>query len=192
VTVRAAFERVQARRHHMVDMNQSIVAANVAILVLTMATAVFGGPNQSVAYATNYSATLHYEKEIALSAQATQVLYSNAIQLLETSNFNSRTPPASSWLGYGVAETQDTYRKAVSGKYLLVSFKETRPIKTLGGEVSVKELVVGLNSRDVASSLHTIDEQGRIVGHGKYSGPLCSMIREAAAKIAKEATASQN
>lgn len=165
-------------------MNPPTLLGYATCLIALMATAVFGNTNQSVVSGAGYSVKLHYEKEIALAPPTIQTLYSNALQLLETSNFNSRNSPASSWPGYGVTETQETYRQAVSGKYLLISFKEPRKVNTLGGEVSVKEIVIGLRRRDIASSLHTIDDEGRVVSHGKYSGPLCSMLMDLVKEIA--------
>jgi hypothetical protein len=85
-----------------------------------------------------------------------------------------------------MSEILEGYRKTVSGKYLLVSFKEPRKIKTVGGEVSVREILIGLNRPDYASSLYTIDDEGRIVGHAKHSGPLCVEFLELAKKISDD------
>ena len=119
------------------------------------------------------SVKLHYGKDVSLTLEAIQSLSSNAVQLVESSNFNSVSPPANSWQDYGVTKTQNAYRQTISGRHLLVSFRETRTIKTVGGALKVKEIVIGLSRDDFASPLHTIDDEGRIIGHGKYSGPLC-------------------
>lgn len=113
--------------------------------------------------------TLHYGKEMGRDQGTLQPLYSKAIELLESSNFNSRAPR---WK-WNMSEILEGYRKTVSGQYFLVSYKEPRKIKTVAGEVSVREIIIGLDRPDYASSFYTIDDEGRIVGHAKYSGPLC-------------------
>lgn len=94
----------------------------------------------------------------------------SALHLLETSNFNSihhrdilKATPKS---------THAAYRKTVAGRYLVVSFDTPRQVKTIGGEVDVLEVVIGLNRPDYADSLFTIDREGRVVAHQKYSGAL--------------------
>ena len=136
----------------------------------------------SSASSSDSAVKLHYGKEIKLTEAATLTLCSNAVRLLETANFNSRQPPDSS-LEWSISKTQESYRQTVSGNYLLVSYKEVRRIKTLGGDVAVREIVIGLNRPDLASMLFTIDDEGRIVGYGKYAGPLCSMIMDLVKKI---------
>ncbi len=83
-----------------------------------------------------------------------------------------------------MSEILQGYRKTVSGKYLLVSFKQPRKFKTVGGEINVREIIIGLNRPDYASSLYTIDDEGRIVAHTKYSGPLCVGLLEFVKRIA--------
>jgi hypothetical protein len=51
----------------------------------------------------------------------------------------------------------------------------------------VKEIVIGLNGREYASSLYTIDEELRIVGHAKYSGPLCVEFLKLVKKLSGDA-----
>ena len=98
---------------------------------------------------------------------------------MESSNFNSRAPRGE----WEASDILEGYRKTVSGKYLLVTFKEPQKFKTVGGEVSVKEIVIGLNGQYYASSLYTIDEELRIVGHAKYSGPMCVEVLKLVKKL---------
>jgi hypothetical protein len=128
----------------------------------------------------DYALTLRYSKEAAHTKEKLQPLFSKAVTLLESSNFNSRAPL---W-DWNMDEILEGYRKTVSGRYFLVSFKEPRKIKTIGGEVSVREIVIGLNGREYASSLYTIDDEGRIVGHAKHSGLLCVEFLTLVKKIA--------
>ncbi|MEI2727095.1 MAG: hypothetical protein V9H26_27455 [Verrucomicrobiota bacterium] len=167
-------------------MKQRTLYGFIMSLIVLMALSVAAGTNQLAKSDLEYSVELHYKKEIILSPQAVRVLDSNAVQLVETSNFNSRNAPGNSWAGFGVSGTHDAYSKVVSGSYLLIAFSETRKIKTLGGELSVKEIIIGLNRSDIASSLHTIDDQGRVIGHGKYAGPLCSMLMDEVKKVASK------
>jgi len=164
---------------------QAFRGFTLSLIVLTTISA-FSGTNELAKSDAEYSLKLYYKKEVVISSEAIQSLYSNSVQLVETSNFNSRNTPASSW-PFDVTRTQDDYRKAVSGRYLLVAFKETQKIKTQGGELGVKEIIIGLNRPDIASSLHTVDNEGRVVGHAKYAGPLCSIIMDAVKKAASKA-----
>ena len=103
-----------------------------------------------------------------LDEKAETEIRSLALRLLGTSNFNSErhrdimkaTPQG----------THARYRRAVAGRYVLVSFEKARRIKTVGGEVEVVEVVIGLNRPEFAESLFTIDGEGRVVAHGKHSG----------------------
>jgi len=112
---------------------------------------------------------LQYGTRIPLSEEATQTLYLRAVELLESSQFNSLNP---SW-DWERQKIEEEYRQAMSGKYLAVTFPRSQKVTTMGGEISVRQIVIGLNRPDYASSLHTVDEDARVVGHGKYSGPLC-------------------
>lgn len=114
---------------------------------------------------------LHAGKEITLTDTAARTLYAGVLELLQTSNFNSRQAPASAWPNFHVAATQEDYRQAISGRYLLITFEEVKKIHTTGGEVTVKEIVLGLDRPGGANALFTIDDEGRILSHGKYSGP---------------------
>jgi hypothetical protein len=58
----------------------------------------------------------------------------------------------------------------MNGGHLIVSFKSPEAFDTLGGKVTARKIVVGLNHQQVATSLHTIDENGRLIGHSKWSG----------------------
>ena len=103
-----------------------------------------------------------------LDAKVLADVRSSALRLLESSNFNSERHR--DILHATPKSTHAAYRKAVAGRYLLVSFDTPRRIKTIGGEVDVLEVVIGLNRPDYADSLFTIDREGRVVAHQKYSG----------------------
>ncbi|MGB7160465.1 MAG: hypothetical protein WBD40_20535 [Tepidisphaeraceae bacterium] len=59
--------------------------------------------------------------------------------------------------------------------------------KTVAGDVTVVEIIIGLNRPDtVASGLFTIDPQGRVIAHEKYAGMLpVELAPEAAARDAR-------
>ena len=168
---------------------------NFAFLIATAITNfALENPNQTTTPPPNYAVVLHYGKETALTQEKAQLLYSKAVELLASSNFNSRAPR---W-DWSISKIHAEYRQTVSGKYLLVSFKTSRKIVTVEGEVSVREIVIGLNRpdsiaivggvsyADYASSLFTIDDEGRVVGHAKYSGPLCIELLKVVKKIAND------
>jgi hypothetical protein len=154
----------------------------ISILLTTAIASAIADTNQP-ASTDGFALTLRYGKETALIQEAVQPLFVKAVELLASSNFNSRAPL---WK-WNVSEILEGYRKTVSGKYCVVSFKEPRKIKTVGGEVSVREIIIGLNRPELADSLFTIDDEGRIVGHAKYSGPLCVEFLELVKKIAGDA-----
>lgn len=155
----------------------------------------FAQTNRPAAPKADYTVALRFGKQTPLTHEAIQTLSSKALELLETSNFNSRT----GYLDVSIAKAQEEYRQTVSGKYLLISLKEPQKIKTIGGEVIVREIVIGLNRPDsiaivggvnyaeYASSLFTIDEEGRVVVHAKYSGPLCIELMKLVKRFAGEA-----
>jgi len=169
----------------------------LGILFATAVTNIsFAQTNRPAVSKADYTVALRFGKETALTQKAVQTLYSEALELLETSNFNS---PSGVWQGGSIAQVQEHYRQTISGKYLLVSLKESQKIMTAGGEVIVREIVIGLNRpdciaivegvsyADYASSLFTIDDEGRIVEHSKYSGPTCIELMKLVKRIAGEA-----
>jgi len=128
---------------------------------------------------------LHFGKESQLSESQQTALRSTALRLLESSNFNSehhrdilkRTP----------RQIHAAYRKTLTGRYLAVSFEMPQRIRTIGGDIVVLEIVVGLNRPDRADSLFTIDTEGRVVQHGKYSGGLCIELLNEVLKVRPDA-----
>lgn len=114
-------------------------------------------------------------KPLTLGEAARNDLRSQAVQLVESSNFYTTTdgvfptytlPGAVFWV-------QKEYRETVAGSYVVFNFPEPRKIKTLRDEITVTRRVIGLNRDNYASSLFTIDGQGSVVGHGKYRGDYC-------------------
>ena len=114
---------------------------------------------------------LRYGRESQLSERQHAALHSTALRLLESSNFNSERH--SDILKTTPRQIHAAYRKTLAGRYLVVSFKAPRQITTVGGDIVAIEIVVGLNRREYADSLFTIDSEGRVVSHGKYDGGLC-------------------
>jgi len=113
-------------------------------------------------------------KPIELSESAHKPLHEQALQLVRTSNFHS--DPGDEYHIFTRRAVQSDYRKTVAGKFLVITFATPQKITTVGGEITVAEIVVGLNRDDYASSLFTIDESGRVIGHSKYSGERCIEI----------------
>jgi hypothetical protein len=129
--------------------------------------------------AADYTVSLGSGDEVALVQPEAQVIYSNIIALLKTSNFNSSERETQKWPGYRVSGVEKDYRWTASGKYLVVSFKRAQRMETIGGVVNVREIVVGLDNGRGRNQLFTIDDNGRVISHGKYSGPLWVKLREA-------------
>jgi hypothetical protein len=129
-----------------------------------VATPAFGDTNQPASAGFDYVVKLHYGSEIALTQPVAQSLYSNAVELVESSSFNSSNP-TSRVEHMDIPDVQEDYRLEVSGKYLLISFKKPHNIKTFGGEVRVREIVIGLNEHFGRNELFTIDNEGRVFSH---------------------------
>lgn len=155
----------------------------IPALLTTVLVSIAAADTPEPAPANQFTLTLRFGTETATNQDVLQPVYAKAVELLESSNFNSHAPRWS----WNVSEVLEGYRKTVSGKYLLVSFREPRKLKTLGGEVIVREIVIGLNRPDLASSLYTIDDEERIVAHTKYSGPLCVEFLKLVKRVAGEA-----
>jgi len=165
----------------------------IALLTAVMSVAL-AQTKQPAASKADYTVALRFGKQTPVTQEEAQTLHSKALELLETSNFNSRT----SALDWTISKIHEEYRQTVAGKYLLVSLNEPRRIKTVGGEVVVREIVIGLNRPDsiaivggvsyaeYASSLFTIDDEGRVVLHAKYSGLMCIELMKLVKKIAGE------
>jgi hypothetical protein len=124
---------------------------------------------------------LRYPGSIALGLNDSRKLFEKSIEILQSSNFNS----SSARWEWDEAKISFEYGRAVSGKHVLVTFNKAERVKTLGGYVSASELIIGLNGSHYASSVHTIDGDGNVVGHAKYLGQLCVEIVE----LVKEMTA---
>lgn len=124
---------------------------------------------------------LHWPGKVLAGEDAQQRVLSKALQVLRSSNFHSG--PGDDLHLFKVPEVQREYRKEVAGRFLVISFPTARWITTVGGEIMVGEIVIGLNGEQYASSLFTIDESGHIVGHAKYSGTTCvellQLVRDA-------------
>lgn len=144
-------------------------------LLVTLASSVAGYA------AVTATIELHYGKPTQLSEPQRLALQSSAMRLVESSNFNSERHREI--LKATPVQTHAVYRKTIAGRYLLVSFGAPQRINTVGGEIVVREIVVGLNRPDYADSLFTIDAEGRVITHGKYSGGLCIELMNEVSKV---------
>ena len=118
-----------------------------------VSTALIGYAN-GLSSGSPYSLALRYGNDGPHAQTTLQPLYSKALEVLESSNFNSRTTRWDQDLGSII----EGFRETVAGNYFVVSFKEPRKIKTIGGQVAVREIVIGLNGQDYANALYTIDD----------------------------------
>jgi hypothetical protein len=101
-----------------------------------------------------------------------------AVALVGSSSFNSAAHP--DVLKQTVPDVQARYRQVVADTCLVLSYQTPVTIETMGGDVRVFEIVIGLGHTDRADAVFTIDESGRVVAHEKYSGYLAAKLREAA------------
>jgi hypothetical protein len=159
----------------------------LALALLTAMTAFAENTNQPNASPSDFTVKLRYGKDIALPQAAVQALYSNAVMLVKSSSFNS-SKSATTPLHWDILEIAEDYRIAVSGSYLLVSFKQPQEFTTPGGAISVREIVIALiEPFPNRSELFTIDDEGRVIEHGKYSGQVLLELNKIAKKLANNA-----
>jgi len=120
-----------------------------------------------------------------LSESVQNKLLEQALELLKTSNFHSGKGDKNNLFTlYGV---QNDYRATVSGRFLVCRFQPGKKVTTVGGDIFVSEIVIGLNRDDYASRLFTVDQDGSVVGHAKYSGDLCIKILQAIPNLKQDA-----
>jgi hypothetical protein len=112
---------------------------------------------------------LRYHGFRELEPEESRRLEAKALEVLRSSQFNS-SAPMWAWDESGI---QKEYSRAIAGDHFVVTYIRSVEVGTDGGKVSVKRLVIGLLGTQFASSVHTVDDSGRIVGHAKYSGELC-------------------
>jgi hypothetical protein len=101
----------------------------LATLLITVPVADTNQPSST----DGFTLTLRYGKETTLTHESVQILYQKAMELLESSNFNSRAPL---W-DWKTSQILEGYRTTVSGKYLLVTFNEPTKDQNGGGEKSL-------------------------------------------------------
>jgi hypothetical protein len=133
---------------------------------------------------SQYLLSLQFEGATPQWPEDYSELHDLAARIVESSNDNSRDPKWNWDLAARLAE----YRRAANGRYLLISYSVPRTIRTPGGDVIVKEILIGLNGSQYASSLHTVDDEGRIVGHAMYSGMLCIKLQELVVSMKRRLT----
>jgi hypothetical protein len=132
--------------------------------------------------ATNgYVLTLRYPTEIKLNEAARENLYTNALRLVRTSNFNSEAPR---W-DWDMAKLREQYRQTTNGSYLRIVFTTPQKLKTVEGELMTREVVIGLKRPDYASGVFTLNERSALVGHSKYDGGMCVRMLDLVKAIAE-------
>ena len=151
-----------------------------ALLLVFKASALLAGDSPEF---DRSAVVLRYSRNISLNQDDGRKLFRKSIEILQSSNFNSSNPK---W-EWDEAKINLEYGRAVSGRHVLVTFSKLETIKTIGGHIAVRELVIGLNGSQNASSLHTVDGQGNLIGHAKYLGQLCIEMQELANAVASKA-----
>jgi hypothetical protein len=136
-----------------------------------------GSAPPALAQSSIVSVPLNLPAATAPEKSSSAFLGDCAAKLVESSNFNSYHQPQ---VVGGIPEVQQRYRQTAAGNNLVITYPEPVKFKTVGGELWVLEIVIGLASPDRADALFTIDNAGRVVAHEKYSGALAVELRQAA------------
>jgi hypothetical protein len=146
------------------------------LLVLLLALTFFTWTGSAHAQST-ITIPLHLPDSTA-SRPANDALGKLAAQLVESSNFNSYHQP--DVIGQSIPEIQERYRRVAAGSTLVVTYPSPVKFVTVGGELWVLEIVIGLARPDRVDALFTIDNASRVVAHEKYSGTRAVELRRAA------------
>ena len=149
-------------------------------LVAVLASAVLSAELPSKA--NGAAVVLRFEGSSTLTDEEQQRLIAAAQKVLASSQFNSMNPQ---W-EWDIPKVLTEYGDAVAGKHLLLYFPQPKRFDTVGGTITAREVLIGLNRQDYASSLHTIDSSGQVVGHAKYSGTLCIELKKLVDAIVSE------
>lgn len=111
---------------------------------------------------------LNRSGQVELGTEAQGRITEWSIEFLKSANFNTANQP--DVLNKSVAAIQKRYRETVASDYLVISYDRPTTFETIGGDVTVVEIIVGLNRPDaVPSALFTVDPEGRVVAHEKYA-----------------------
>jgi hypothetical protein len=121
---------------------------------------------------------LHYHGRSTPTEVAEDKLRRLGVELLTSSNFNTAAHPGI--LNQSVPTIQQRYRRVVAGDCLVITYDSPVKVRTVGGEVAVFEIVIGLAHPDYVDALFTIDDHGRVVAHEKYSGRIAMELRKVA------------
>jgi hypothetical protein len=137
-----------------------------------------GVPISAVAGEQTGTVALQFHRGGKPTKAAEGTLRMLGMELLKSSSFNTAAHPGI--LKQSVPAIQDRYRRVVAGDCLVITYVSPVKVRTIGGEVSVFEIVIGLAHPDSADALFTIDDGGRVVAHEKYSGRIAMELRKAA------------
>lgn len=105
-------------------------------------------------------------KELAPQSEATVVGWTETF--LKSANFNTANQPEI--LKQSITAIHERYRTTIRADCFIVSYARPMKFKTIAGDVTVVEIIVGLNRPDsIASALFTVDPDGRLIAHEKYA-----------------------
>lgn len=133
----------------------------------------------SVAAEPAATVTLRHAGRVDAPPAAQSRLLELGEALLKSSNFN--TEKHARVMGQSAVDVDTRYRHVIAGDHIAIAYARTVTVKTVGGEVPVSRIVIGLGRPDYADALFTLDGAGRVVAHGKYSGGIAIRLREAVA-----------
>ena len=118
----------------------------------------------------------HHHGTIEVATGPVERLRNIGVELLKSSNFNTALHP--NVMHESVPTVHDHYRRAVSGDCMIIGYGHPVRVGTVGGEVIVYEIIIGLSRPDYADAVFTIDDEGRIVEYGKFDGRIAIELRK--------------
>jgi hypothetical protein len=98
-------------------------------------------------------------------------------ELVKSSSFNTDAHPGI--LRQTASEIDAHYRQVLAGDCLIITYDRPVGVRTVGGDLSVSKIVIGLAHPEYADALFTLDSTGRVVAHEKYSGRTAVEVRRA-------------
>jgi hypothetical protein len=141
--------------------------------------------NRPTALPSEYTVTPRYEKDVPITQSVAEKLESDIVAIMRTANYNSRAPRPG-WSQTDVAELTKGYRKVIeSGKYVIITWAQPQRVQTVGGEVTTYETVLALEMP--GSRMYNVDNEGRLVHIGKFSGAMKIELDEFVRRLVKDA-----
>jgi hypothetical protein len=144
------------------------------LIALAAAVAMCCASAQEQPLSTPFTVELTCGTASTVSSQSAAALGVRALELLESSEYDSHS---ANW-HFPLSELHQEYRRALAGEHLRLVFEQPQTIESRSGMLRVHEIIIRLagEARDApfpdrfVDSVFSIDDSGQVVGYALYSG----------------------